>query len=125
MICHVTISFDFIGGGDLAGPVRRLQNAMSFNYYTNASLYDNRADRMYYESEEHLSTAMGGNEANREPSLPHYDANGNIIEKKGEYSVFHSVAKDNTDEIARNWDKIQKATSAGIKGGMIAMGITS
>ena len=100
MICHVTISFDFIGGGDLAGPVRRLQNAMSFNYYANASLYDNRADRMYYESEEHLSTAMGGNAANREPSLPHYDANGNIIEKKGEYSVFHSVAKDNTQQLA-------------------------
>jgi len=124
MICHVTISFDFIGGGDLAGPVRRLQNAMSFNYYANASLYDNRADRMYYESEEHLSTAMGGNAANREPSLPHYDANGNIIEKKGEYSVFHSVAKDDTEEIAKNFDKIKNATSAGIKGGMIAMGIT-
>lgn len=101
MICHVTISFDFIGGGDLAGPVRRLQNAMSFNYYANASLYDNRADRMYYESEEHLSTAMGGNAANREPSLPKIGKNGRILDKKGTYSVLHSVEKDDTNEKAK------------------------
>ncbi len=100
MICHVTISFDFIGGGDLAGPVRRLQNAMSFNYYANASLYDNRADRMYYDAEENLSTKMGG-AGNDKPSLPQKDENGNIVSKKGTYSVFHSIAKDDTTEIAR------------------------
>lgn len=46
LIAHVQLSFTFIGGGDLTGPVRRLQNAMSFNYYANARLYDNRADRI-------------------------------------------------------------------------------
>lgn len=46
LIANVSISFKFIGGGDLTGPVRRLQNAMSFNYYSNARLYDNRADRI-------------------------------------------------------------------------------
>lgn len=46
LIANVTISFNFIGGGDLSGPVRRLQNAMSFNYYANGRLYDNRADRI-------------------------------------------------------------------------------
>lgn len=66
MIAKVTLSFDFIGGGDLAGPVRRLQNAMSFNYYANASLYDNRADRMYYPSFENISNEMGGLKENRE-----------------------------------------------------------
>lgn len=48
LLCRVTLAFNFIGGGDMAGPVRRLQNAMSFNYYANASLYDNRADRPFY-----------------------------------------------------------------------------
>lgn len=48
LIANVTISFNFIGGGDLTGPVRRLQNAMSFNYYANGRLYDNRADRIEY-----------------------------------------------------------------------------
>ena len=46
LIAHVNLSFTFIGGGDLTGPVRRLQNAMSFNYYANTRLYDNRADRI-------------------------------------------------------------------------------
>ena len=48
MIANVNISFKFIGGGDLGGPIRRLQNAMTFNYYSNARLYDNRADRITY-----------------------------------------------------------------------------
>ena len=48
LLAHVNISFKFIGGGDLAGPVKRLQNAMTFNYYANARLYDNRADRPSY-----------------------------------------------------------------------------
>ena len=99
MIAKVTISFDFIGGGDLAGPVRRLQNAMSFNYYANTSLYDNRADRMYYNAEENLSTNMGG-AGNDKPSLPEVDNEGNIISKKGTYTVLHSVDKNKTqDEI--------------------------
>ena len=46
LIANVTISFNFIGGGDLSGSVRRLQNAMSFNFYANGRLYDNRADRI-------------------------------------------------------------------------------
>lgn len=46
LIAHVQLSFKFVGGGDLTGPVRRLQNAMSFNYYANTRLYDNRADRI-------------------------------------------------------------------------------
>lgn len=48
LLAHVNISFKFIGGGDLEGPVKRLQNAMTFNYYANSRLYDNRADRPSY-----------------------------------------------------------------------------
>lgn len=50
LIANVTISFNFIGGGDLSGPVRKLQNAMSFNFYANGRLYDNRADRVEREN---------------------------------------------------------------------------
>ena len=46
LIANIQLSFSFIGGGDMTGPVRRLQNAMSFNYYANTRLYDNRADRI-------------------------------------------------------------------------------
>lgn len=44
LLAHISINFDFIGGGDMTGPIRRLQNAMTFNYYANQGLYDNRAD---------------------------------------------------------------------------------
>lgn len=62
LIANVTISFNFIGGGDLTGPVRRLQNAMSFNYYANGRLYDNRADRVKRKGvDEKAMGAMGHN----------------------------------------------------------------
>jgi hypothetical protein len=44
MICDVTMSFSFIGGSSLNGPINRLQNALSFNYYANTEIYDPRAD---------------------------------------------------------------------------------
>jgi len=43
MIAKVTLSFDFIGGHGLAKPVEQLQNALSFNYYANTEIYDERA----------------------------------------------------------------------------------
>jgi len=43
MIVNVTMSFDFIGGSGLAGPIDELQNALSFNYYGNTEIYDERA----------------------------------------------------------------------------------
>lgn len=49
MLAKVTLQFNFIGGSDMAGAVQRLQNAATFNYYANTRLYDNRADRVYYE----------------------------------------------------------------------------
>jgi len=43
MIAKVSLSFDFIGGHGLAEPVKQLQNALSFNYYANTEIYDERA----------------------------------------------------------------------------------
>jgi outer membrane protein OmpA-like peptidoglycan-associated protein len=43
MLANVTLSFDFIGGHGLARPVEELQNALSFNYYANTEIYDERA----------------------------------------------------------------------------------
>jgi len=45
MYANININFNFIGGQDLAGPIERLQNAVTSNYYANASVYDNKADR--------------------------------------------------------------------------------
>jgi hypothetical protein len=61
MLCEVSINFKFIGGGDITGPVRRLQNALSFNYYANTSFYDNRADRMEYGDTNYETMGGAGN----------------------------------------------------------------
>ena len=44
MFANVSISFKFIGGQDISGPVARLQNAVTANYYANASVYSRHAD---------------------------------------------------------------------------------
>ena len=44
MMANVNLNFKFIGGQDISGPVERLQNAVTSNYYANASIYDKMAD---------------------------------------------------------------------------------
>ena len=44
MIADISLSFNFIGGEGLKEPVAKLQNALSFNYYANTEMYDDRAD---------------------------------------------------------------------------------
>ena len=51
MFAKITIGFAFLGGSDLAGPISRLQNAVSFNYYANTGVYDNRAEMVQYDSD--------------------------------------------------------------------------
>jgi hypothetical protein len=43
MLATVTLSFDLIGGMGLEKPVEQLQNALSFNYYANTEIYDERS----------------------------------------------------------------------------------
>jgi hypothetical protein len=60
MIANVTLNFDIIGGMGLEKPVEQLQNALSFNYYGNTEIYDERAvwtddswkklDKQYFQS---------------------------------------------------------------------------
>ena len=84
LLANVTISFKFIGGGDMTGPVRRLQNAMTFNFYSNNSLFDNRADRMKYKVGISYSKEQGalGNEITDKSTFYNtetYDKNKNTI----------------------------------------------
>lgn len=50
MMANVTIRFIFIGGSSLAGHISRLQNALSFNYYANTEVYDDRSELAKYDS---------------------------------------------------------------------------
>jgi len=44
MIAKVTLAFNFVGGSGLKESVDKLQNALTFNYYANTEIYDDRAD---------------------------------------------------------------------------------
>ena len=44
MIVDVQMSFNFVGGMGLKTPIDTLQNALSFNYYANTEMYDERAE---------------------------------------------------------------------------------
>lgn len=43
MLAKITMAFNIIGGMGLKEPVQELQNALSFNYYANTEIYDERA----------------------------------------------------------------------------------
>lgn len=51
MYAKVQLGIVILGGQSLNGPINRLQNAVSFNYYANTGVYDNRADRIGIETE--------------------------------------------------------------------------
>ena len=44
MMAEVSMSIEIIGGQSLQGPINRLQNAMSYNFYANTEMYDPRSD---------------------------------------------------------------------------------
>lgn len=77
MFANVNITFTFLGGSDISGPISRLQNAASFNYYANASVYDRRSDyRETYVTPED-DTAMTWS-----PLLKQKDKAANVIEHR-------------------------------------------
>jgi hypothetical protein len=54
MFAKVTMQIEIIGGQSLDAPVSRLNNAVSFNYYANTGVYDNRADRGAYKKNKEI-----------------------------------------------------------------------
>ena len=44
MIANVSMNFNFVGGSGLKTAVDKLQNALTFNYYANTEIWDDRAD---------------------------------------------------------------------------------
>lgn len=46
MLASISMSFKFIGGSDLTGPIARLQNAITSNFFANTGVYDDRNDRI-------------------------------------------------------------------------------
>jgi hypothetical protein len=72
MIAKITMNFDFIGGHGLAGPVAQLQNALSFNYYANTEIYDERsvATESTKEKDEKIVGQIVNKTTSSVPSIP-------------------------------------------------------
>ena len=47
MIANVTLNIALIGGSSLDGPINKLQNALSYNFYANTEIYDTRAESLF------------------------------------------------------------------------------
>ena len=48
MFAKITMQIEIIGGQTLDAPIAKLNNAISFNYYANTGVYDDRADKAQY-----------------------------------------------------------------------------
>ena len=59
MFARISLNFKFLGGSDIEAPISRLQNAVSFNYYANQSIYDDRSDIGIYDIEKKTPIIKG------------------------------------------------------------------
>jgi hypothetical protein len=74
MLAKVSMNIVYLGGSDITAPISRLQNAVSFNFYANQSIYDDRADIGAYSNNKPIIQGK--------PWLPNYemaDHGGSIL----------------------------------------------
>jgi hypothetical protein len=81
MVAKINLGFNMIGGHGLAKPVERLQNALSFNYYANTEMYDERAEET--ESTEAVDKAVLESIRNEEPLVKINNVNDTVQNEGG------------------------------------------
>ena len=81
MIAKISLGFDMIGGHGLKGPVEKLQNALSFNYYANTEMYDERAEAT--EDTTAVDKALLEALYNEEPIITVNDVNNTTMNEGG------------------------------------------
>lgn len=89
MLANVNITFTFLGGSDISGPIARLQNAASFNYYANTSVYDRRSD--YRES---FISPQNDTAKSWSPVILNKNENANITEHRDFYTTKENKSKE-------------------------------
>ena len=108
VFAKISLSFVFLGGSDLSGPISRLQNAVSFNYYANTGVYDNRAEMVEYNSD------GSGREIKFKPysypdMLHQFDVSGLKPTAYGEKAIINEF-NDKTDSPAIGKDYVNGET---------------
>jgi outer membrane protein OmpA-like peptidoglycan-associated protein len=81
MLAKVTLSFKMTGGMGLKEPVQKLQNALSFNYYANTEMWDERADATEDTSaiDQEIIQNLSDSVAIPNPAQPQQNAGGTTI----------------------------------------------
>jgi hypothetical protein len=125
MLANVDMSFSFIGGSSLMGPINKLQNALSFNYFANTHVYDPRADYIAKKSGISVGTLAEG-----DSSISTLETNLNNVKAKKEpgyeivdgvsYAEYESNLKSkltreliNETEVNNNQVKQEEVTNSG------------
>jgi len=117
MIANVNMSFKFIGGESLYGPISRLQNAVSFNFFANTHVYDKRADIIKNEGGEfslEMGVTKGYGESDSETVVENIgdkyekDENGNEI--GGPFDDDFWGKPEEPDETQNDIEKLQSIT---------------
>ena len=136
MFVNVSMGFNFIGGSGLAKPIEQLQNALSFNYYANTEIYDDRAiptedtsaiDKEVFQSILDKETPNLENQINQEQQNPGGTTIGQVLSSQsnetgtnGEISYSQIMDKLHTDTktyfttFLNQTEKILKAYNKGI-----------
>ena len=110
MIASVQLSIDLIGGHSLEGPINRLQNAVSFNYYANTEIYEPRAD---YIQDGKLNDGIKLSEI-RKNILGEAGLNQLVEDLKTEGTVNQEKdSQNNSDDADGNGDDVLEIISAG------------
>lgn len=104
MIANVNMTFKFIGGSTLMGPLNKLQNALSFNYFANTQVYDPRAD--YISKEKNTATQERNKETGEMVTVDYplsqtgyVITNGTKDIRNPETNVTEQDVSDNTPEV--------------------------
>jgi hypothetical protein len=81
MVVGVTVDLKFIGGHGLAKPIETLQNALSFNYYANTEMYDERAEEteLNYALVELVDKAIANATTNNEQATDGGETIGTVL----------------------------------------------
>lgn len=103
MIANVSLSFKFIGGSTLSGPINKLQNALSFNYYANTHVYDARAD--YISKSKPIIKQQGQSDIEVSDNEPNYYINNTVNDLYGGSAVNYNDRKETTSTAPVTFDQ--------------------
>ena len=111
MMVDVQIDFNIIGGMGLKGPVDEIQTALSFNYYANTEIYDERATATDIESTEKndkyvIEQINGG----VPPVSQQQQAQINSVQPKNGGSTVGQILSDTEIDYTGIYDSLQSKT---------------